>query len=71
MITNDIAYRSTKTHLQQFDEALTNLQAQGGKRPTKLQQLQIDAITAAADDLRAELAEYEQPSPGERLLPNT
>jgi hypothetical protein len=46
----------TRTRLHQFDEALTNLQAQVGKKPTKLQQLEIDAVTAQADDLRSELA---------------
>ncbi len=54
MITNDVQYRSTKAHLRQFEEALANLKAQAGKKPTKLQQLEIDAVTAQADDLRAE-----------------
>lgn len=65
MITNDVQYRSTKTHLNQFEEALTNLRAQAGKKPTKLQQLEIDAVTAQADDLRAELADYDRLSSGE------
>jgi hypothetical protein len=65
MITNDVQYRSTKTHLHQFEEALTNLKAQAGKKPTKLQQLEIDAVTPQADDLRAELAEYDRLSSGE------
>jgi HTH-type transcriptional regulator / antitoxin HigA len=65
MITNDVQHRSTKTHLRQFEEALANLQAAAGAKPTKLQTLEINAITAQADDLRAEVAEYEQLSSGE------
>lgn len=65
MITNDVQYRSTKSHLAQFDEALSNLRAQAGKKPTKLQKLEIDAVAAQADDLRAEVEEYERLASGE------
>lgn len=65
MITNDVQYRSTKAHLRQFEEALANLEAAAGDKPTKLQKLEIDAVTAQADDLRAELAEYERLASGE------
>ncbi|KAA0232773.1 MAG: hypothetical protein JJLCMIEE_03582 [Acidimicrobiales bacterium] len=64
MITNDVQYRSTKTHLGQFEEALANLRTAAGSKPTKLQQLEIDAVTAQADDLRAEIQEYERLSSG-------
>jgi HTH-type transcriptional regulator/antitoxin HigA len=60
MITNDLQYRSTKAHLRRFEEALTNLKAAAGKKPLKRQQLEIDAVNAQADDLRAELLEYER-----------
>jgi len=64
MITNDVQYRSTKAHLRQFEDALANLEAAAGKKPTKLQKLEIDAVKVQADDLRAEVAEYEQLSSG-------
>lgn len=59
MITNDVQYRSTKRHLAQFDEALANLTPAAGPKPSKLQQLEIDAVAAQADDLRREIQEYE------------
>lgn len=65
MITNDVQYRSTKAHLARFEEALANLTATAGKRPTKLQRLEIDAVTAQADDLRREIEEYERLAAGE------
>lgn len=65
MITNDVQYRSTKVHLSQFEAALANLVDAAGAEPTKLQKLEIDAVTAQADDLRAEVAEYERLSSGE------
>jgi HTH-type transcriptional regulator / antitoxin HigA len=64
MITNDVQYRSTKAHLRQFEKALANLQGAAGKKPTKLQRLEMDAVAAQAGDLRAEVAEYEQLSSG-------
>jgi HTH-type transcriptional regulator/antitoxin HigA len=59
MITNDVQYRSTKAHLRKFEEALANLEAAAGSKPTKLQRLEIDAVTTKADELRAEILEYE------------
>ncbi len=66
MITNEVQYRATKAHLARFEEAETNLEtlAGTGKR-TKLAQLEIDAVRAQADDLRAELREYERLRAGE------
>ena len=61
MTTNEVQYRNTKAHLRQFEEALQNLEAASpeGTRG-KLAQLEIDAVRAQADDLRAELEEYER-----------
>ncbi len=60
MITNEVQYRATKAHLARFEQALANLQARAGRRPSKLAQTEIDAVASQADDLRAELAEYER-----------
>ena len=61
MITTEVQYRATINHLRQFEEALGNLEAQHPQRSrTKRAQLDIDAIRAQADDLRAEIDEYER-----------
>lgn len=59
MITNDVQYRSTKAHLRKFEDALANLKSAAGKEPTKRQRLEMDALNAQAEDLRAEIREYE------------
>lgn len=59
MITNEVQYRATKTHLATFEEAAANLEARLGPNPSKLARLELDAVRAQAGDLRAELAEYE------------
>ncbi|MCA1702262.1 MAG: helix-turn-helix domain-containing protein [Actinobacteria bacterium] len=59
MITNEVQYRATKAHLEQFEEAARNLEAALGAAPTRLARLELDAVRAQADDLRVELEEYE------------
>lgn len=59
MITNEVQYRATKAHLDRFEEAAANIEARPGKR-TKLEALELVAIRAQADDLRAEMADYDE-----------
>jgi len=59
VITNEVQYRSTKAHLERFEQAADNIEARPGKR-TKLDNLELDAVQAQATDLRAELAEFDQ-----------
>jgi HTH-type transcriptional regulator / antitoxin HigA len=66
MITNEVQYRATKAHLERFEQASTNLAAKPGTR-TKLEQLELDAVNAQADDLRAEIVEYERLRSGEQV----
>lgn len=67
MITNEVQYRATKVHLEQFEAATTNLEAKAGEevKRTKLEQLEIDAVRSQAEDLRAELVAYERLRAGE------
>ena len=59
MITNEVQYRATKAHLERFEQAADNIEARPGKR-TKLDTLELDAVRAQADDLRSELADFDQ-----------
>ena len=59
MITNEVQYRATKAHLERFKEAAANIEDRPGKR-TKLERLELDAVRAQAEDLRAELADFDQ-----------
>lgn len=60
MITNEAQYRATKSHLARFDQAATNLAEQLDQAPgSRLVRLELDAVRSQADDLRAEIAEYE------------
>lgn len=59
MIANDVQYRATKAHLDRFDEAAVNIESRPGNR-TKLERLELDAVRSQADDLRAELVEFDQ-----------
>ena len=60
MITNEVQYRNTKAHLARFEEALANLRAKSGDKPSKLAQAEIDAVASQGEDLRAELVEYDR-----------
>ncbi len=61
MITNEVQRRSTEAHLSQFEEALANLETKArGKKRSKLSQLELDAVRSQAEDLRAELEEYDR-----------
>lgn len=60
MITNEVQYQSTEAHLQKLEEAAINLRARlGSVESPKLAQLGLDAVQAQADDLRAEIEEYD------------
>lgn len=61
VISDEVKYRATKAHLEQFDAAAANLEAESisGER-TRFAQLAIDAVRAQAVDLRAEIEEYER-----------
>lgn len=60
MITNEVQCRATKAHLAIFEAAAANLAAacEGGTG-SKLALLELAAVRAQAEDLRAEIAEYE------------
>jgi HTH-type transcriptional regulator/antitoxin HigA len=60
MITNEVQYRATRAHLQQFEQALANLVAKAGPKPSKLARLEIDAVRSQAEYLQAELDEYDR-----------
>ncbi len=61
MITNEVQHRATKAHLRQFEDAIANIEASlAATQPSKLARLELDAVRAQADDLRAEIDEYEQ-----------
>lgn len=66
MITNEVQYRATKAHLEQFEGAAANLERKAGDgKRTKLHQLEIDAVRSQAEDLRVEIREYERLRAGE------
>lgn len=60
MITNEVQCRATKAHLTAFEAAATNFAAtcEGGTG-SNLALLELAAVRAQAEDLRAEIAEYE------------
>ena len=61
MITTEIQYRVTMSHLGQFEDALRNLEAKyPPDKRTKRAQLEIDAVRAQLGDLRAEVDEYDR-----------
>ena len=60
MITNEVQCRATKAHLATFEQAATNLAAKAHDGTgSKLARLELAAVQAQAEDLRAEVAEYE------------
>ena len=60
MITNEVQYRATRTHLNRFEEAISNLEGQmPAVREQKRRSLELGALRSQAADLKAELAEYE------------
>ncbi len=61
MITNEVQYHSTKAHLRRFDEAAAAWKAKlDSGDELKLGRLELDAVHAQADDLRAQIDEYDQ-----------
>jgi len=59
--TNEVQYRAIKGNLEKFEQAIANLEAateEEGK--TKRLSVELDALRSQADDLRAEIAEYEE-----------
>ncbi|MGH3370180.1 MAG: helix-turn-helix domain-containing protein [Nocardioidaceae bacterium] len=60
MITNEVQYQATRAHAARFEEALRNLDAQGGGPDEKRRRVEIAAVRSQLGDLEAELAEYEQ-----------
>jgi len=60
MITNEVQCRATKAHLATFEQAAANLSAKlESATGSKLARLELAAVRAQAEDLRAEVAEYE------------
>lgn len=61
MITNEVQYRSTKAHLGQFERAAAALERkiEAGDQ-SRLARVELDAVRAQANDLRAELDEYDK-----------
>ena len=47
-------YAATEAHLGRFEAAASNIEGRPGKR-TRLEQLELDAVHAVAEDLREEL----------------
>ena len=60
MITNDVQFRNTKSWLARFETDAAEMEVRfPADGRSRLEQLQIDAARAQADDLRVELADYE------------
>lgn len=61
MVINEVQRRSIEAHLRKFEDALANLEVKAGVgKRSKLAQVEIDAARAQADDLRAEIEEYDR-----------
>jgi HTH-type transcriptional regulator / antitoxin HigA len=60
VITNETQFRATKAHLGTFEQAAANLAEQLDRDPgSRLVRLELTAVRSQAEDLRAEIAEYE------------
>jgi HTH-type transcriptional regulator / antitoxin HigA len=60
VITNEVQYRATRGHLEKFQLAIANLEAtMAEKGETKRLAVELDALCSQADDLRTEIAEYD------------
>lgn len=61
MITNEVQYRATKTHLAHFETAIANLESRRevDDRDRQRRELEISALRSQASDLEAEAEEYE------------
>jgi len=58
MIDNEMQYLPAKGHLERFDRAAANLEAQFARKSApELLQVELDALRSQADDLRAEILE--------------
>ena len=63
---NEVQYRATHAHLQRIDEALTNLEHETGTgQRSTLAVLEIEAVRAQAEGLRAAVEEYDRLRSGE------
>lgn len=61
VVINEVQRRSIEAHLRKFEDALANLEVKAGVgKRSKLAQVEIDAARAQADDLRAEIEEYDR-----------
>ncbi len=69
MIKNDRQYRITKTQLERFEQAgKETVSAAGGDAHPRLLQAQAEALASQADELRAQIAEYDALRLGQRAV---
>ena len=59
MIKNERQYKITKSQIAKFEAALDELNARGGVR-SRLRKLEEDALRSQLDELRNEVAQFEQ-----------
>lgn len=68
MITNEVQYRSTKAHLERFQEAIANLELDRSGTGSKRRGLELSALHSQAADLQAEIEEYELLRSGTQII---